>query len=435
LIRPAGGRLGCVDTVCGADYVRAGCNRRLFAKERIVSKTQSIIEQTEKYCAHNYQPLPVVLAAGQGVWVTDVEGRRYLDCLSAYSAVSHGHCHPRLLRALTDQAGRLAVSSRAFHSEHLGPWAQELTALCEMEMALPMNTGAEAVETALKAARKWGYCAKGVPRHEAKIIACANNFHGRTTTLVSFSTEELYREDFGPYTPGFATIPFGDSAALEAAIDDRTVAFLVEPIQGEAGVIVPPAGYLKRVREICTRRNVLMICDEIQVGLARTGAMFAWMHEGAKPDLMTLGKSLGGGFLPISACVGSAAVLGLLRPGEHGSTFGGNALACAVSREAMRVLQEEHLAERAKAMGERLLAGLRGIKCDRIKEVRGKGLLLAIELRPGKCNARVICEALKDEGLLCKETHGTTIRFAPPLVITEAEVDLIVQIAEKVFAN
>ncbi|NLH50487.1 MAG: ornithine--oxo-acid transaminase [Myxococcales bacterium] len=400
-----------------------------------MSKTQEIIHLTNQYSAHNYKPLPVVISEAKGVWMTDVEGKRYLDCLSAYSAVSHGHGHPRLLKTLKEQADKLAVTSRAFHNDQFGPWAKELCELCKMEMAVPMNTGAEAVETALKAARKWGYRVKGVPRYQAKIITCRENFHGRTTTIVSFSTDDLYKEDFGPFTPGFETIPFGDAAALEKAIDENTVAFLVEPIQGEAGVMVPPAGYLKKIREICTKRQVLLIFDEIQVGLARTGKMFTWMHEDAKPDLITLGKALGGGILPISACVGSAEVLGLFRPGEHGSTFGGNPLACAVSREAMRILVEENLAERARQLGERLKAGLQAIACPQIKEVRGKGLLLAVELKAGKWTARSACEALQAEGILCKETHETTIRFAPPLVIQEAEIDLIIRAAKKVFES
>jgi ornithine--oxo-acid transaminase len=397
-----------------------------------MTRTQTVIQQTEKYSAHNYKPLPVVIAEAKGAWMTDVEGRRYLDCLSAYSAVSHGHGHPRLLKTLHEQADRLCVTSRAFHNDQLGAWAQEISELCEMEMAVPMNTGAEAVETAIKAARKWGYRVKGVPKPHAKIIACENNFHGRTTTIVGFSTEDLYKEDFVPFAPGFEIIPFGDVDALERAIDEHTVAFIVEPIQGEAGVLVPPAGYLKQCREICTRRNILLIFDEIQVGLGRTGKMFAWQHENAKPDLITLGKALGGGMLPISACVGSAAVLGLFRPGEHGSTFGGNPLACAVSREAMRVLADEQLAEKARVLGERLRQGLVAIRCPQIKDVRGKGLLLAVELGPGPRTARGICEALQAEGILCKETHVTTIRFAPPLIVTEAEVDLIVRAAKKV---
>jgi ornithine--oxo-acid transaminase len=397
-----------------------------------MTKTQAIIEQTEKYSAHNYKPLPVVITEAKGSWMTDIEGRRYLDCLSAYSAVSHGHGHPRLLKVMHEQAEKLVVTSRAFQNDQLGPWAQELTAMCEMDMALPMNTGAEAVETAIKAVRKWGYKVKGVPKYKAKIIACADNFHGRTVTIVTMSTEELYKEDFGPFTPGFDVIPFGDADALEAVIDENTVAFFCEPIQGEAGVIVPPAGYLKRVREICDKHNVLLVFDEIQVGLGRTGKLFCWQHEGAKPDLITLGKALGGGMMPISACVGSAEVLGLFTPGEHGSTFGGMPLSCAISREALRILIDENLTEQADVKGEKLKAGLRAINCSQIKEIRGMGLLLALELHPGERTARQVCEALQEEGILCKETHETTVRFAPPLIITEEEIDMIIAAAKKV---
>ncbi|MDP8223489.1 MAG: ornithine--oxo-acid transaminase [Candidatus Lernaella stagnicola] len=397
-----------------------------------MTKTQTIIEQTERYSAHNYKPLPVVITAAEGVWMTDIEGRRYLDCLSAYSAVSHGHGHPRLLRVMHEQIDRLVVTSRAFHNDQLGPWAQELCELCEMEMALPMNTGAEAVETAIKIARKWGYLVKGVPKYDAKIIACRENFHGRTTTIITISTDELYREDFGPFTPGFEVIEYGDADALEAAIDENTVAFLVEPIQGEAGVRLPPEGYLRQVRELCDKHNVLLIFDEIQVGLGRTGKMFCWQHEDAKPDLITLGKALGGGCVPISACVGRRDILGLFRPGEHGSTFGGMPLSCAVSREALRVLIEEDLTEKARLQGEKLRRGLESIRCPQIKEVRGKGLLLALELEPGKWTARQVCEALQEEGILCKETHETTIRFAPPLIIEDAEIDMIIKATKKV---
>ncbi len=397
-----------------------------------MSKTQQFIDLMDHYSAHNYKPLPVVIAEAKGVWMTDVEGRRYLDCLSAYSAVSHGHGHPRVLRALHEQADRLVVTSRAFHNDQLGPWCKELAELTGMDMVLPMNTGAEAVETAIKAARKWGYRVKGVPKHRAKIICCADNFHGRTVTVVSFSTDELYREDFGPYTPGFEIIPYGDIAALEKAIDDDTVAFLVEPIQGEAGVKVPPDGYLQAARKLCNERRVLLVLDEIQTGLGRTGKLFAWQHEGAKPDLMCLGKALGGGCIPISAVVGSQEVLGLFRPGEHGSTFGGMPLSCAVSREALRVLVDEDLAGRAERLGARLRDGLRAIRCDQVKEVRGKGLLLAMEFKSGPRTARGVCEALQREGILCKETHETTVRFAPPLVITESEIDLIIAAAKRV---
>jgi ornithine--oxo-acid transaminase len=387
-----------------------------------MNKTQAIIALMDQYSAHNYQPLPVVIAEAKGVWMTDVEGRRYLDCLSAYSAVSHGHGHPRVLRAFHEQAEKLVVTSRAFHNDQLGPWCKELAELCGMEMVLPMNTGAEAVETAIKAARKWGYRVKQVPKYRAKIIVCAGNFHGRTVTAVSCSTDDLYREDFGPFTPGFEIIPFGDIQALEHAIDEDTVAFLVEPIQGEAGVRVPPAGYLAAARELCDRHHVLLVLDEIQTGLGRT-------------DLLCLGKALGGGCIPISAVVGAKEVLGLFRPGEHGSTFGGMPLSCAVSREALRVLVDEDLAGRAARLGARLRQGLAAIRCDQIKEVRGQGLLLAIEFKPGPRTARGVCEALQVEGILCKETHATTVRFAPPLVITEPEIDLIIAATKKVLES
>ena len=400
-----------------------------------MSKTQQLIELTEAYSAHNYKPLPVVISQAKGVWMTDVEGKKYMDCLSAYSAVSHGHGHPRVLRVLQDQAEKLVVTSRAFHNDQLGPWAKELTELCGMEMVLPMNTGAEAVETAIKAARKWGYRVKGVPRDQAKIIVCENNFHGRTTTIVGFSSDDLYREDFGPYSPGFQIIPYGDIQALREAIDKNTVAFLVEPLQGEAGVKMPPSGYLKAARDLCTEKNVLLVLDEIQTGLGRTGKLFAWQHEDAKPDLLCLGKALGGGCIPISAVVGNKDVLGLFQPGEHGSTFGGMPLSCAVSREALRVLIEEDLPGRAERLGARLRDGLESIACEQIKEIRGKGLLLAMEFKQGPLTARGVCEALQQEGILCKETHETSVRFAPPLVINEEQIDMIIAAVKKVIAD
>ena len=394
--------------------------------------SRQIIKITEQYAAHNYKPLEVVLAKAEGVWVEDVEGNRFLDFLSAYSAVSHGHQHPKIIEALVEQARKLCVTSRAFHNDAFGPWCQKLADLCEMEMVLAMNTGAEAVETALKLARKWGYKVKGVPRDKAKIIACANNFHGRTTTVISFSTDELYKQYFGPFTPGFEMVPFGDADALEEAIDENTVAFLVEPIQGEAGVIVPPEGYLKKVREICDKNNVLLMMDEIQTGLGRTGKLFAHQWEGVKPDVLILGKALGGGVLPISAVVSSEEIMGLFIPGEHGSTFGGNPLACHVSSVALDVLVEENLVEKSLALGKKLSDGLKSLSNDQIKEVRGKGLLLAIELKPGEQTARQICEALEKEGILCKETHETTVRFAPPLVITEEQIDWAMERIRKV---
>ena len=394
--------------------------------------SEQIIALTERFSAHNYHPLPVVIARAQGVWVTDVAGKRYMDMLSAYSAISHGHSHPELIAALVEQAARVAVTSRAFHNDQLGPFAEALTSLCGMEMMLPMNTGAEAVETAIKAARKWGYRVKGVPRHDAEIIVCADNFHGRTTTVISFSTEPLYREDFGPFTPGFKVVPYGDAEALEEAITPNTVAFLVEPIQGEAGVVVPPEGYLRRVREICDRHRVLLIADEIQTGLARTGRMFAFQHEGITVDLMTLGKALGGGLLPVSAVVGSAEVLGLFTPGEHGSTFGGNPLACAVGRKAIEILVRDDLAGRAAELGDYFMNRLRAIDSPHVDHVRGKGLLIGVVLKRTAGGARRFCEALMEEGVLCKETHEDVIRFAPPLIVTREGIDLAVDRAAKV---
>ena len=394
--------------------------------------SRRIIEITEQFAAHNYKPLEVVLSKAEGVWVEDVEGNRFLDCLSAYSAVSHGHQHPKIIKALIEQAKKLCVTSRAFHNDEFGPWCQKLAGLCEMEMVLAMNTGAEAVETAIKLARKWGYKVKGVPRGKAKIIACADNFHGRTITVISFSTDELYKQYFGPFTPGFEIVPFGDADALEEAIDENTVAFLVEPIQGEAGVIVPPEGYLKRAREICDKNNVLLMMDEIQTGLGRTGKLFAHEWEQVKPDVLILGKALGGGVLPISAVVSSEKIMRLFVPGEHGSTFGGNPLACHVSSVALDVLLEEKLVEKSQALGDKLRNGLLSLKNEQIKEVRGKGLLLAIELKPGNQTARNICECLEKEGILCKETHESTVRFAPPLIITEEQVDWAMERIRKV---
>ena len=397
--------------------------------------TQQMIEQVERYAAHNYHPLDVILQRAEGVWVYDVEGNRFLDCLSAYSALNHGHQHPKIIAALVQQAGRLAVTSRAFHNDRFGPWCQKLAEFCGMEMVLAMNTGAEAVETAIKLVRKWGYQVKGVPKDQAKIIACEDNFHGRTTTVISFSTDPLNSEFFGPMTPGFSTIPYGDPAALEAAIDEDTVAFLVEPIQGEAGVKIPPDGYLQKVRKICDDRNILMVADEIKTGLGRTGKRFACDHENVKPDVWILGKALGGGVLPISAVVSSQAILGLFVPGEHGSTFGGNPLACHVSSVALDVLAEENLILRSQERGERFIQGLRAIKNDRIKQVRGRGLLLAVEMEPGPVTARHFCDKLRQEGLLCKDTHETTIRFAPPLIITEDQVDWALERITKVLQN
>jgi ornithine--oxo-acid transaminase len=383
------------------------------------SVSRKFIDEAERYGAHNYHPLEVVVARGQGAWVWDVEGKRYLDMLSAYSAVNQGHCHGRMLDTLRDQASRVTLTSRAFHNDQMGPWLREVTTLCGMERALPMNTGAEAVETAVKAARKWGYVVKKVPADAAEILVCSDNFHGRTTTIVGFSTEQKYKENFGPFTPGFRVVPYGDAAALEKAIGPHTVGFLFEPIQGEAGVIVPPAGWLAQVRSLCTKHRVLMIDDEIQTGLGRTGKLFAHEYEDAKPDLLILGKALGGGFYPISAVVGTDEVLGLFQPGDHGSTFGGNPLACALSRTAMDILVDEKLPQRSFRLGEMFRAGLRTLPQTVVTEVRGKGLLNAVEIAKGAGPARRFCVELQRRGILAKETRSTTIRFAPPLVIEE----------------
>lgn len=385
--------------------------------------TQDYIQLENDYGAMNYKPLDVVLTKGQGVWVWDVEGNKYLDCLSAYSAVNQGHCHPKILTALKEQAEKLTLTSRAFRNDQLGLFYKELCELTHSHMALPMNSGAEAVESCIKAVRKWGYRTKGIPEGQAEIIVCANNFHGRTVTIVGFSTEAQYRDGYAPFTPGFKIIPFGDAQALEDAIGPNTVAFLVEPIQGEAGIIVPPPGYLKQVREICTRHNIAMMTDEIQTGLGRTGKMLAEEHEGVEADLTMIGKALSGGFYPISAVLSNQDVLGVFQPGDHGSTFGGNPLACAVARVALRVLVEEGMIENAAKMGDYLMARLRAINSPYIKEIRGKGLLIGVELHKEAGGARRFCEALMARGLLCKETHQHVIRFAPPLVITQAEID------------
>jgi len=393
------------------------------------------IEMEETYGAHNYHPLDVIITRAEGVWVWDVEGKRYMDFLSAYSALNQGHVHRRILQALVDQARRLTLTSRAFRNDQLPLLEKELCELTGYEMMLPMNSGAEAVETALKAARKWGYTVKGVPPDRAQIVTCAGNFHGRTITVISFSTVPQYREGFGPFTPGFVTIPYGDAEAPEAAITPDTVAFLVEPIQGEGGVIIPPEGYLRRVREICSRHNVLFIADEIQTGLGRTGRLLACDWERVRPDVVVLGKALSGGFYPVSAVLSSREVLGVFRPGDHGSTFGGNPLACAVAREALRVLVEEGLIERAEEMGRYLIGRLQRIESPYVKEVRGKGLLIGVELRPEAGGARRFCEALKERGVLCKETHDTVIRFAPPLVITREEIDWALEQVEEVLGG
>jgi ornithine--oxo-acid transaminase len=398
-------------------------------------ETKDYIRLEDTYGAHNYKPLDVVITRGEGVWVWDVEGNRYMDCLSAYSAVNQGHCHPRILQVMLEQAKRLTLTSRAFRNDQLPLLERELCELTGYEMVLPMNSGAEAVETALKAARKWGYTVKGVPDGQAEIIACGGNFHGRTITIVAFSTEPQYREGFGPFTPGFVTVPYGDSGALEAAITSNTVAFLVEPIQGEGGVVLPPEGYMRRVREVCSRHNVLLITDEIQTGLGRTGRLFASDWEDVRPDVVVIGKALAGGFYPVSAVLASREVLGVFRPGDHGSTFGGNPLACAVAREAVRVLVDEDLAERADREGRYFMGRLARIESEHIKEVRGRGLLIGVELVPEAGGARRFCEALQEKGLLCKETHETVIRFAPPLVITREEIDWALERIEPVLMD
>jgi ornithine--oxo-acid transaminase len=386
----------------------------------------------DQYNAHNYLPLDVVLTRGNGVWVEDVDGKRYMDFLAAYSAVNQGHCHPRLVKVMVEQAARLALTSRAFRNDQLPVFAKELCELTGYEMMLPMNTGAEAVETAIKAARKWGHQVKGVPEDKAQILACHGNFHGRTITIISFSPEEQYRDGFGPFTPGFELIRYGDAAALEAAITPHTVAFLVEPIQGEGGVVVPPAGYLKQAREICDRHNVLLVTDEIQSGLGRTGKLLAAEHEGIRADLVILGKALSGGMYPVSAVLADREVLDVFQPGDHGSTYGGNPLASAVAREALKVLMEENLIERAAELGRNLMSRLEQIESPHIRLVRGKGLWFGIVLKAEAGGARRFCEALMERGLLCKETHWNVVRLAPPLVITQDEIDWAFERLDKV---
>ncbi|MBI4730589.1 MAG: ornithine--oxo-acid transaminase [Chloroflexi bacterium] len=385
--------------------------------------TQEYIQLEEKFGAHNYHPLDVVITRGDGVWVYDVEGKKYLDCLSAYSAVNQGHVHPKILAALVEQAGKITLTSRAFRNDQLPLLYKELSDLTGYGMSLPMNSGAEAVETALKIARKWAYQVKKIPRHQAEIITCAGNFHGRTITTISFSTEPLYRDDFGPFTPGFVTVPYGDADAIANAITPNTAAVLLEPIQGEGGVIIPPTGYLKKVAELCKKNNVLFIADEIQTGLGRTGKLFAAQHESVRPDVTVVGKALAGGFYPVSAVLADKEILGLFAPGEHGSTFGGNPLAAAVARAALNVIVEEHLVERAAELGEYFVEQLAEISSPHVKEVRGRGLLIGVELKKEAGGARRFCEALQAKGILAKETHEHVIRFAPPLVIDKATID------------
>jgi ornithine--oxo-acid transaminase len=395
--------------------------------------SKDLILVEDLYGAHNYHPLDVVVSKAQGIWMYDVEGRKYLDFLSAYSAVNQGHRHPRIIRALVDQARKLTLTSRAFRNDQWPMLAKEICEMTGYSMVLPMNSGAEAIETAVKTARKWAYQKKGVPQDRAEIIACANNFHGRTVTVVSFSTEPLYRNDFGPFTPGFIIIPFGDADALEKAITPNTAAFLVEPIQAEAGILIPPDGFLKKAAEICKRNNVLFIADEIQTGLGRVGKLLACDYEGVKPDMAVIGKSLGGGCYPISAVLADREILGVFKPGEHGSTFGGNPLGCAVARESLRVIREEKLVENAAERGQSFMEKLRKVRSRHIKEVRGRGLLVGVELRPEAGGARRFCEELMKEGLLCKETHDNVIRFAPPLIIREKDLNWALKRIKTVF--
>jgi ornithine--oxo-acid transaminase len=397
--------------------------------------TKYYIDLENKLGAHNYNPLDVVLKRGEGIWVWDVEDNKYMDFLSAYSAINQGHSHPKIMQAMIEQLQRLSLTSRAFRNDQLGLFYKEICELTNTHKVLPMNSGAEAVETVIKAVRKWGYKIKGVPQDQAEIIVCENNFHGRTISIIGFSTDKRTRDGFGPFAPGFKIIPFGDVRALENAITPNTVAFLVEPIQGEAGVIIPPSGYLKEVKSICEANNVVAIFDEIQTGLGRTGKLFAEEHDGIEADVTLIGKTLSGGFYPISAVLSNAEVLGVFMPGEHGSTFGGNPLACAVARMAVKVLIEENMIENAADMGDYLLAQLKAIKSPYIKEVRGKGLLIGIELVPEAGGGRRFCENLMKSGLLCKETHENVIRFAPPLIITKEDIDWAMEIIEPVLAG
>lgn len=399
-------------------------------------QTREIIELEDKYGAHNYHPLDIIISQAEGVWVWDVNGKKYLDFLAAYSAVNQGHCHPRILKAMMDQAKRVTLTSRAFRNDQLSLFYKKLADLTGMEVSLPMNTGAEAVETAIKAARKWGYDKKDVSVDKAEIIVCENNFHGRTTTIVGFSTEEDYKEGFGPFTPGFKIIRFGDTDALKSAITKNTVAFLFEPIQGEGGIIIPPDGYLKAVYDICKENNILMIADEIQSGLGRTGKLFAYQHEdGVKPDMLIIGKALSGGFYPVSAVLSNKEIMSVFKPGAHGSTFGGNPLACAIACEALDVIIDDNLSERSAELGEYLMDLLMSIDTKYIKEIRGRGLWVGIELIKEAGGARRFCEALMEEGLLCKETHENVIRLAPPLVITKEEINWAFSKIEKVLVN
>jgi ornithine--oxo-acid transaminase len=398
-------------------------------------KTADYVALENRYGAHNYHPLDVVIHRAEGVWVWDVEGRKYLDFLAAYSAVNQGHCHPAIVEAAIEQARAVTLTSRAFRNDQLGLFYKELCELSGFDKFLPMNTGAEAVETALKTARKWGYQVKGIPQDKAEIITFANNFHGRTIAVISFSTEELYRRDFGPFAPGFKVVPYGDADAVAAAMSPNTAAVMVEPIQGEAGIVVPPDGYLKRLREITREHNALLICDEIQSGLGRTGKLFCYQHEGIRPDVVILGKALSGGFYPVSGILADDPVMGVFKPGEHGSTYGGNPMGAAVGRAALRVLVEEGMVENSAALGPYFMERLRAIKSPHVKEVRGKGLWIGIELHREAGGARRFCEALQQEGLLCKETHDHVIRIAPPLTIKKEEIDWALERLVKVLTT
>lgn len=398
--------------------------------------TRELIELEDAYGAHNYNPLDIIISKAEGVWVWDIENKKYMDFLAAYSALNQGHCHPRILKAMVDQAKRITLTSRAFRNDKLSKLYKKLNEISGMEVSLPMNTGAEAVETAIKAARKWGYDYKNIPNDKAEIIVCENNFHGRTTTIVGFSTENDYKEGYGPFTPGFTVIPFGDAKALKSAINKNTVAFLLEPIQGEGGIIIPPDCYLKNVHDVCKENNILMILDEIQSGLGRTGKLFAYQHEtGIKPDMLIVGKALSGGFYPVSATLGRKDIMDVFKPGTHGSTFGGNPLACAIACEALDVIIDDNLAERSAELGEYLMDLLLSIDKKNIKEIRGRGLWVGIELKKEAGGARKFCEALMQEGLLCKETHEHVIRLAPPLVISKEEINWAFSKIEKVLVN
>jgi ornithine--oxo-acid transaminase len=394
-----------------------------MAEKTKQTASQRLIEECETYGAHNYHPLPIVIEKGEGVWVWDVEGKKYMDMLSAYSALNQGHRHPRIIQALKDQADKLTLASRAFHVDTMASFLQKVTELCGMEMALPMNTGAEAVETAIKLARRWAYEKKGVAHDRAEIIVFQNNFHGRTTTIVGFSSEDQYRKDFGPFAPGFRVIEYGNIKELEAAIGKNTAAVLMEPIQGEGGILMPPQGYLEQARELCDQHNVLLMLDEIQTGLGRTGKMFAFQHENMKPDVLMLGKALGGGVIPVSMVISSRECMSVFRPGDHGSTFGGFPLACAVGAAALDVIVDEGLVDRSAELGDYFLKRLVDMASPHVEEVRGKGLLIGVQVKESSGKARPFCERLMDQGLLCKETHESVVRFAPPLVIQKQEID------------